>query len=192
MVEQTGNQDRAYIQSVAESLLPEIPAIVARFMSKEVRAIVEPDDVAQGVASEFLKSVAPFEPRTADIKGDLRALVSAISRHQVIDWSRKLKSFIPTLDHVLIENVKRDGHTPSRVLAKGESLATVSECLKKLDQGAREILWRRHGEDQTFATIAEALGLTEGQVDGRYRRALKELHDLVGSTQNQQFDSSNG
>lgn len=180
------------LRRFTEMVLADIPMLVLRLMGDHVRAFFSSDDLAQEVAVSLGRALDTFEPRTSDVLGDVRALATQIARHRVVDAARQLERMVPSLEQSVLDHARQDGHTPSRIAAKEQALATVRECVSGLDPLDRAIIYRRHALDQTFAKIAEQLDMAEGQVDGRYRRALKQLRGMLDSSRNYQFASSHG
>lgn len=173
--------------SIAAKLLEALPLIVQETMGGQVRGYAEPLDVAQDVWIEFQHSLSSFKPRSNDVEGDIRGLLSTIVRTNVIDLVRKCDRFITAVEATVFEVAKQDGMTPSRAVAKEQAFATLRDSLAQLDATERGILLRRFDAGQRFAEIARGLGLSEDQVDHGYRRAIKKLRQLLGNSSDFRF-----
>jgi RNA polymerase sigma-70 factor, ECF subfamily len=71
--------------------------------------------------------------------------------------------------------------SPSNRLLHQERDEQVMETLAALPDRDREVLVMRHFEHLTTADIAEALGITEGAVEGRLLRAVQRLRSRLGA-----------
>src|SRR5688500_5911813 len=67
-------------------------------------------------------------------------------------------------------------------LAELDEALDVHELLDALPERCTEILARRFVNDEKYATIAAALGMTTGQVSGSIHRCLGRLRELVART----------
>ncbi|MBK9118168.1 MAG: sigma-70 family RNA polymerase sigma factor [Phycisphaerales bacterium] len=179
----------ALVIEILDSLLPVVKEMMK---GSALHQFVSPEDIVQEVVIQCRPALAKFEQRTDDLKGDMRKLINAIARNTVRKWARKFKTHLPAIEDAVLEQAKRDGHTPSRTVGKEQSLDAVQDCLSKLDVSARDIILRRIVLEQTFNEIADALDKSPGQVDGLYRRALKSMREMLGSSQAYQFASSHG
>ena len=62
-----------------------------------------------------------------------------------------------------------------------DARAVLSPVLRTLDEHDRRLLQLRFYDERSQREIAEALGMTQGQVSRRLDRILRELRDAVGS-----------
>lgn len=192
MSQEAESSDHESLKQLLEAILPQLPMLARRMMSETLQGFVSPEDMAQQAAAELIAGLPRFTPRTADTDGDLHAWANEVLRNRIRDAGRKLDLAFPTLEESVLEQAKSDGRTPSRVAAKGETLASVRECLQELRPEDRDIIWRHVVEGRTIRQVATELALTEGQVEGRFRRSLRQLAEMLGSRGKYQFTSSRG
>lgn len=179
----------ALVIEILDSLLPVVKEMMK---GSALHQFVSPEDIVQEVVIQCRPALTKFEKRTDDLKGDLRKLINAIARNTVRKWARKFRTRLPAVEDAVVDQAKRDGHTPSRRVGKEQSLDAVRDCLSELDALSREVVLRHIVLEQTFKEIADALNKTTGQIDGLYRRALKRMREMLGSSQAYQFFSSHG
>jgi RNA polymerase sigma factor, sigma-70 family len=179
----------ALVIEILDSLLPVVKEMMK---GSALHQFVSPEDIVQEVVIQCRPPLTKFEKRTDDLKGDLKKLINAVARNAVRERARKFKASLPAVEDAVLDQAKRDGHTPSRTVGKEQSLDAVRDCLSKLDASARDIVLRHLVLKQTFKEIAVALDKTPGQVDGMYRRTLKRMREMLGSSQAYQFASSHG
>ena len=85
-------------------------------------------------------------------------------------------------DHSAVELVSRliaDDTSPSDRLARKERNEQIMNALASLKEKDREILVMRHLEQLSTATIALALGISEGAVKSRLLRSVLRLRGLL-------------
>ncbi|MBX3387263.1 MAG: sigma-70 family RNA polymerase sigma factor [Phycisphaeraceae bacterium] len=185
--------DDPEINALVIEILDSLLTVVKEMMKgSALHQFVSPEDIAHDVVIQCRPALTKFEKQTNDLKGDLRKLINAIARNTVRERARRFKTRLPAIEDAVLDQAKRDGHTPSRILGKEQTLDAVRECLSALDDKARHIVLRHLVYDETLPAIADALGMTKGQVDGLYRRALKRMRELLGSKNSHQFASSHG
>lgn len=80
----------------------------------------------------------------------------------------------------LAEHLAGSVSSPSRGVARQETLARVRAALDELEEIDREVLVLRHFEELSNNEIAELLGITKAGASNRYVRALKRLREALG------------
>jgi len=132
---------------------------------------------AEDKAVELIEDIAIYRIDTYSGTGDgFRAWVHTLMIHEAVNWWRK---------HKPQEQLPDDLSAPVDSAASETELPQpLSDCLSRalalLRPGDRMIVEMRAVRGSPFAHIAEAVGLKEGTVRQRYRRARIALQSLMG------------
>lgn len=97
----------------------------------------------------------------------VRAWIGQITRNAALDWLRRAGHEVAT------ENL--DDGTYSEPLAAVDQALIVRDALTHLPEHQQQILDRFFARDESYKTIAEALGLPPGTIASRISRALAAL-----------------
>jgi RNA polymerase sigma-70 factor, ECF subfamily len=73
------------------------------------------------------------------------------------------------------ENVASPEPSPAEDAARNETSARMRECIDRLPEKHREILWLRFFEDASLPDMAQVLGCPVGTVKSRLHHALEKL-----------------
>jgi RNA polymerase sigma factor (sigma-70 family) len=175
------------MQPMVRILTEELVGIVRSMMSEPLRAVAAPEDIAQNIRKEILSRPPGFEPRSADPERDFRSWLSTMVVHRVQDAARAAERLARSVEDEVLEDARRDGGTPSRVVAHGHAIAFMLACVGRLDATERDVL-RLHFEGRlTFEQIGERTGLTEDAARRVRTRALQRLREMMGNSSNYSF-----
>ena len=166
--------------------------MVAARLDRRVAARVDASDIVQEtLADAALRLDDYLVTKPLPFFGWLRKLagehVIQAHRKHVLAQRRTVvrESRIPELsDDSAIEFARSfvaPDTSPSNRLLHQERDEKVMETLAALPDRDREVLVMRHFEHLSTAEIAEALGITEGAVEGRLLRAVQRLRSRVGA-----------
>lgn len=109
-----------------------------------------------------------------------------IARNMAADFLRRSSRVELTIDAPADESASRSEPVSGENLeAAVIGNLTVSEALKTLEEGEREIVNLRLFADFTFKEIARALSMPLGTVTWKYRGAIKKLSNYVKEVQKQ-------
>lgn len=184
--------DDPVINALAVKILAELPTLVRRMLGDALGRFVSPEDIAQDVALKCCSTLPEFKQKTDDPEGELRRKFNAIARHRVLGLSRTFDRFTTAVESDVFEYAKQDGRSPSRIAGKQQALNAVQDCMSKLDDTARKVLWLRGAEKMEYAMIAEKLGISVHRASRLYRKAIEQMEEMLGSAQSHQFASSHG
>lgn len=180
------------INALAVEILAELPTLIRRMLGDALGRFVSPEDIAQDVAVECCSVLPEFKPRTDDSERELRMKFNAIARYRVLGLTRTFDRFTTAVESDVFEYAKQDGRSPSRIAGKKQALNAVQDCMSKLDETARKVLWLKVTQNMGFAAIAERLGMSVHQVSRLYHKAIEQMEQMLGSAQSHQFASSHG
>jgi len=124
-------------------------------------------DVVQDVFLYFFKKFPGFE-LTAQLKTFLYRAV----RNTALEKLRKGRRTVP---------LSPDAPEPAAPPA-GAPPGSLPEAVQRLDEGEREIVTLRFGEDMSLKEIASALDIPLGTVKSRLHKALARLGEIMGKT----------
>jgi RNA polymerase sigma-70 factor (ECF subfamily) len=118
------------------------------------------EDVTQETFLQLWKRMNGFHP-----DGSLRAYLFGIARRQAAEWWRQRgPAYEPSGD---------DTERP-----KAEVSSLVGDAFARLDADQRSLLWLREVEGQSYAELAQILGIPVGTVRSRLSAARQELRQI--------------
>ena len=129
---------------------------------------------------------ARFDPGRASARPWLYGIATHLLLHQGRSDGRRARATRRIEDHelgrglVAVEDELVD-ELDARLL-----LPRVAAAIRSLPEGEREALLLYAWEDQSYAEIAEALGVPTGTVRSRIHRARARLRETIGSSPNGQ------
>lgn len=85
----------------------------------------------------------------------------------------------------LAAQIRDEELTPAAATIRRELQVRFFDALDDLDEGDREIILLRHGEQLGNSEAAAVLGLTPAAAGMRYLRALRRLREILGETPSQ-------
>jgi len=115
------------------------------------------EDVMQETFLQLWKRMNGFQP-----DGSLRAYLFGIARKQAAEWWRRRD---PTREPG-VEDTERP---------KAEAALLVGDAFARLGADQRTLLWLREVEGQSYAELAQILGIPVGTVRSRLSAARQEL-----------------
>ena len=118
------------------------------------------EDVMQETFLQFRRRMNGFHP-----DGSLRAYLFGIARKQAAEWWRQRG---PNL-----QPSSEDTERP-----KAEAASLVEDAFANLNADQRSLLWLREVEGQSYAELAEILGIPVGTVRSRLSAARQELRNI--------------
>lgn len=184
--------DDPEINALAVKILAELPTLIRRMLGDSLGRFVSPEDIAQDVAVECCSALPEFKQKTDNPERELRMKFNAIARYRVLGLTRTFDRFTTAVESDVFEHAKQDGRSPSRIAGKKQALNALQDCMSKLDDDARKVLWLKGTQNMGFAAIAERLGMSVHQVSRLYHKAIEQMEQMLGSAQSHQFSSSHG
>ena len=118
------------------------------------------EDVAQETFLQLLKRPNGFRPDTS-----LRAYLFGIAKRRAAEWWRQQD---PTGE--------ANGEGTDR--PKAETCSLVGDAFARLDADQRSLLWLRELEGQSYADLAEILGIPVGTVRSRLAAARHDFRQI--------------
>ncbi|QDU64957.1 RNA polymerase sigma factor [Planctomycetes bacterium Pla86] len=151
-------------------------------MPNELRSRVDTHDLIQIGLARAAQKAAAFEPRAP---GSARAWLHALLRNALTDMTREHTAQRRDVrrecrgDEVFpaIADGEKSAD-PEQVVERVEAWARLLLQISALKDAEREIVIRHTLEEQSFAAIAMALGISESTVKDRYARSLEHLQRL--------------
>ena len=176
--------DEHALEHLLAAHLPFLRQQVERLLGQRLRAKDEPDDLVQSTVREFLQYGPRFE---VDSGAAFRALLTQIAHRVILHrdrWYRQKRRDMcreasqASKSAVLLARAASQTGPPARA-ARREDETWILLALEFLEPAEREVLVRRTFDEQLFAAIAEALGISEEAAMKRYHRALPKLASKV-------------
>jgi RNA polymerase sigma-70 factor (ECF subfamily) len=170
---------------------PQLLAYIAGQMSDALRSKVEPEDLAQEVNVEAVRTFGKFELGDRDPFGWL----CHIAERRIIDAHRRyfsaqkraggrevaLQAPLDDSQHAgVIDLLVASMTTASQVFSRNQREHLLIEALAKLPSEQRDALRMRYVEGLPSKEIAARLGKSDGAVRVMLTRTLKVLQDLLG------------
>jgi|SRR5271156_4688563 len=125
------------------------------------------EDVTQETFTSIWQRPNGFDPE----RGTLRSYLFGTGRKRAAEWWRKQK---PQGQFIL---------EPFEV-SRAETQSLIGNVFDKLPSEQRALLWLREVEGQSYAELADALGIPEGTVRSRLFAARKALRQIWHSAKN--------
>lgn len=141
----------------------------------------EAADVLQNVFLKILRGIHQFNGKSSLKTWIYRIAVHETSNHRR-SWGRRLfhepfsvddESLLPRVGAVAAG--RNDRETPYGVFEQAERQAEVQRAVASLSQPYRAVVVLREIEDLSYEEIAQVLGIAEGTVKSRLRRAREIL-----------------
>jgi len=125
------------------------------------------EDVMQETFASIWQHPNGFDPE----RGTLRSYVFGAGRKRAAEWWRKQKP---------------ESHSATELVegCKAETQSLIGNAFDKLPAEQRTILWLREVEGQSYAELAEILGIPEGTVRSRLFAARKALRQVWHAARN--------
>ena len=165
--------------------------VVVGKMDATMRRRVDPDDILQEayVAAFQTVSGCQFDGPAGFYKwlekialNELRNQERALRRQKRdIDREIHVAEIAPSSYPDLVQRLTASDPTPSRRITREEAVAAVVSSLARLTDDQRSVVRLRFLEEKPVADVAARLGKTEAAVHKLCYRALKALHQLMGS-----------
>ena len=125
------------------------------------------EDVTQETFASIWQHPNGFDPE----RGTLRSYVFGVGRKRAAEWWRKQRP------------QSQSAPEPFEV-GKAETRSLIGNAFDKLPPEQRTMLWLREVEGQSYAELAEVLGIPEGTVRSRLFAARKALRQVWHSARN--------
>lgn len=125
------------------------------------------EDVTQETFASIWQHPNGFDPE----RGTLRSYVFGAGRKRAAEWWRKQKP----QTHSAKEPVEA---------CKAETQSLIGNAFDKLPLEQRTLLWLREVEGQSYAELADVLGIPEGTVRSRLFAARRALRQVWHSARN--------
>ena len=120
------------------------------------------EDVTQETFASIWQHANGFDPE----RGTLRSYVFGAGRKRAAEWWRKQRP------------QSLSAREPAEA-CKAETQSLIGNAFDKLPPEQRNMLWLREVEGQSYAELAEVLGIPEGTVRSRLFAARKALRALA-------------
>ncbi|MBK8978773.1 MAG: sigma-70 family RNA polymerase sigma factor [Planctomycetes bacterium] len=176
--------DEAALQELLAEHLDWLRETVHARLGAGLRRQAETGDYVQEALIEFLR----YGPRvTIDDGAALRALLARIVENVLRGnhrrWSARRRDIArvsmaaaePGLDLAMGPTVD----SPSGIADRAQRTGWIRLGMELLDDDARELLWRRNWQQDSYAAIAAELGISEDSVRKRHQRAVAALAEVV-------------
>lgn len=164
---------------------------INRRIPDALRRLIDADDIVQDTHVEVFRRIGEFTPLGEDSFFRWLATIGFRRLRNVVKWHRADKrggGALPLTQQVedsmvaLLDQVSASGRTPSRSIARRESIAAVRTALQALPEHYRAALWLVYLEGRPVAEAAERLNTTDRAIHGLCRRGLKMLGDMLDAS----------
>ena len=133
------------------------------------------EDIVHDVFVKFAQSAGRIR-LTGSLKNYLLTSVINRIRNHIRDCNRRCETSLEKADFVLSSE-----RNPLQWAVLDERLSLLSEALKELPYGQREVICFRMELDLPFRRIAKLQKVSINTVKGRYRYGIKRLRSLLNS-----------
>jgi len=136
------------------------PCLLA-FLRQIVGSREAAEDVAQETYIRLWRRPSGFQPE----RGTLRGYLFGVGRKRAAEWWRKRSP---------VAERESEPREPDRA----ESSSVMGDALQRLPEDQRTLLWLREVEGQSYAELAEILGIPIGTVRSRLFAAREALRQV--------------
>lgn len=150
------------------------------FARQQARREADAEDVLQEAIVRLWKADGGGDTRPPDLPLAFTAI-----RHAAIDHARKTDRRVrreQASEYVVVSEAGRVDWFGSVGLEDQERKETLEAAMKTLPEKFREVLVLKIWGDQTFAQIAESLGIPQNTAASRYRYGLEALRKSLAGT----------
>jgi RNA polymerase sigma-70 factor (ECF subfamily) len=180
LIERIRQGERAAFTPLFEMYRSRLAVLIHCRLSTQLRAQVEVDDLLQETFMRAFRQLDQFAYRGP---GSFMHWLSRISEHVIIDAARyqnrdkrRAQERVPLRSESNPDGVDpADSKTPSRLLARNESLQRLLQRLDELPEQYREVILLTKMEGLTTEEVAGKLGRSRAAVALLLHRALKQL-----------------
>ncbi len=167
-------RDPAALAELFDAHFERIYALARRMVRDEHLA----EDLTQEIFLRIHRALSSYDPARA-----LRPWIFTIASNVIRDHLRS-RAFGERRSLVSIEDDESvwtavDESVPARELERAEERSAVAGAIDELSPSIKQVFLLRHGEGLDFATIAQALKMTEAAARQRFSRAVRVLRDSL-------------
>ncbi|MHC4697391.1 MAG: RNA polymerase sigma factor [Planctomycetota bacterium] len=193
LIDRAVNGDAAALERLLLAYYDRLEARIARKLPAWLHGVVAAEDVLQQAFFEAFRAVGSFRPRgkfafyrwLATIAD--RRLQDAIKAERAAKRGGAARAATPAnmgIDSTddLIDLLAGSTRTPSRSAARHEAAGAVHAAVAGLKDDYRQVIHLRYVQGLPVAEVAQAMNRTENAVHKLSRRALNELHAMLGAT----------
>jgi RNA polymerase sigma-70 factor (ECF subfamily) len=178
--------DRAALKRLLALYHPRLRARVVRKLPPDIRPKMSPEDILQEVYLEVARRLDEFRPDGR--RGSFYRWLCRICGHAIVDVCRAFRSQARNVAREvrpapadgssydrLLEEIPFSSVTPSRVIARSEQIAVLTQAIETLSDDHRRVLQLRYVEGRSVADVARAMRRSEPAIHMLLRRALVQL-----------------
>ena len=167
---------------------PRVEQIVALRMGRELRQIVEPDDIVQQALMKAFEGLDRFEQRSeGSFRNWLASCVECEIRMHVRSARAKkrgagrVRRFGDAGSQILLSSILAGtGPSPSAIVREKELAERIHQVLLDMPEHNREVIILRHLCEMSYAEIAKSMQLGSEQTARKaVSRALRKLKEAL-------------
>jgi RNA polymerase sigma-70 factor (ECF subfamily) len=202
LVRQAVSGDRAALLKLLGRSRQQLCQRVAHRIPTALRGVVDAEDVVQDAHVEVFRHIDTFELRDSDSFDRwirtiaLRKLRDAVRRQRAAKRGQGKSPIGPVAQSLedsmiaLLDLISAPGRTPSSVAARAEGVQAMQAAIGQLPEDYRKAVWLVHIEGRSVASVAKAMGRSEGAIRVLCHKARRRMRDILGSRS--RFLSSSG
>ena len=143
--------------------------VVYQFSLRCVNSPADAADVLNQVMLEAWQRAASFQGQS-----QVRTWLLSITRHKSVDLLRRRRP-TASLDEGMLEDEPDQACPLSAELELGQSSAQVRQCVERLKDTHRQVVYLTFFEELSYAEIAEVMTIPQGTVKTRMLHAKQQL-----------------
>lgn len=179
----TGFPADEHFQNVLEGVLRDLPDLLRRFDDYLFRFTDRFQNLVADVTAAILEGIEKGRfKQDGELRESLRRYAFGIAQHMHADFIRKVGLVVDAVEQDILDDAAQDSMTASRVMAQSQARIILRECLLKLDEKGREMLFRKYLDKAPLKTIAAEHELSEDAADHRLRAVRSVLRSCLGSS----------
>jgi RNA polymerase sigma-70 factor (ECF subfamily) len=158
--------DQSAYRRLYDATSPKLFAVALRILRDEGRA----EDVLQDSFMNVWNSARGYDP---SLSAPMTWLITIV-RNRALDYVRRTDRAVE-LDDTLAETLESDATGPQDAAILGQESAALRGCLKRLDDGQRQVIAFAYFQGLSHSELAASMRMPIGTVKTWIRRGMEKL-----------------
>jgi len=156
-----------------------------KYVLNQISFKINDNELAQEITNDIFMRIYNTLDKFDESKASMKTWITSITRYAIIDFYRKRKVEMLSLnnddsDYDTLENkIKSDVSNPHELLASKEAINAIEEAMYTLNTKDFEIAYYFFKEELSYDEISKQLDIPLGSVKGMIHRVRKTLQSKL-------------